>query len=56
MPMDFPGNFGPGLNDFGNTNFGLADEDIINYGEFLNDTDGITMDLGMWEDLGGTEA
>jgi hypothetical protein len=56
MPMEFPGNFGQSLNDFGNTNFSLGDDDIINYGEFLNDTDGITMDLGIWEDLAGTEA
>lgn len=53
IPMDFTNNFGSGLSDFGNTNFGVED-DIINYGEFLNDNDGLTMDL-VWEDLAGTE-
>jgi hypothetical protein len=56
IPMDFGSNFGPGLTDFSNANFGVVDDEIINYGEFLNDSDALTMELGMWEDLGGTEA
>ena len=55
--MDFGNSFGTGLNDFGTTNFGVGEEDIINYGEFLNDGDGsMNMDLNIWEDITGTEA
>ena len=56
MQMDFGNSFASGLGDFGTTNFSGVDEDIINYGEFLNDNDGINMELGIWEDIGGTEA
>jgi len=57
MPdFGFPSSIG----DFGNPNFTTMpmDEDIINYGDFLNDNDGLNgIDLSMWgEDLGGTEA
>lgn len=57
IQMDFGNTFPTGLNDFGTTNFGVGDEDIINYGEFLNDDGGgMNMELTMWEDLPGTEA
>jgi len=56
IPIDFGNTFGTSLSDFGTSNFGVVEDDIINYGEFLNDNDGLNMDLSMWEELGGTEA
>lgn len=58
IPMDFPNTFGStGLGDFNSSNFGVADEDIINYGEFLNDNEGLGMDLPLWgEELGAPDA
>jgi hypothetical protein len=57
IQMDFGNSFSTGLNDFSTTNFGVGEDDIINYGEFLNDNEGgIGMDLGIWEDLPSTEA
>jgi hypothetical protein len=61
IPMDFVNNFNSGnLTDFGNSGFGGMgsgmEDDMVNYSEFLNDTDGLNMDMGLWDpDLGGTE-
>jgi hypothetical protein len=56
MPMEFSiGN--TGLADFSSTSFGMPDEDIINYGEFLNDNEGLGIELPLWgEELGAPEA
>jgi hypothetical protein len=55
--VDFGNNFGSGLQDFSASNFGIVGEDdIINYGDFLNEDGGVQLDMGIWEDLGGTEA
>jgi hypothetical protein len=56
LPIDFGTGF-PG--DFANTTFPNMDmgSEIIDYGEFLNDSEGLTMDFPVWGegDL-GTEA
>lgn len=53
---DFGSNFGGGLADFSASNFGIAaEEDIINYGDFLNDDGALNVDMNMWEELGPTE-
>ena len=53
--MDFGNNFGGGLgNDFNAASFGVGpDEDIINYGDFLNDGDNnlLVGDIGLWDEL-----
>lgn len=53
--MEFDPSFGGGLSaDFNTSSFNVGpDEDIINYGEFLNDGDNnLSMgDLGLWEEL-----
>jgi hypothetical protein len=51
LSMQFPTSFTGGLTEFVGTTFG--DEDIVNYGEFLNDSEGLGMDLGggIWEEL-----
>ena len=61
-PMDFASSFSGALEGFPGSSFGamgLEDEGMVNYSEFLNDNDGLNMDLtAMWssEDLTGTEA
>jgi hypothetical protein len=54
---DFGTNFGGGgLGDFSATTFGIAaEDDIINYGDFLNEDGGLNVDMNMWEELGSTE-
>jgi hypothetical protein len=54
-PMDFGSNFGGGLgNDFNTASFSVgADDDIINYGDFLNDGDNslVLGEIGLWDEL-----
>jgi len=53
-PMDFGSNFAGGLGtDFNTSSFNVgADDDIINYGDFLNDGDNnLVMGDMLWEDL-----
>ena len=60
MPMDFGASFSGGLEGFPSSTFGtmgMEEEGMVNYSEFLNDNDGLTMELQMWpDDLTGTEA
>jgi len=53
--MDFGNNFGGGLgNDFNTASFSVgADDDIINYGDFLNDGDNslVLGEIGLWDEL-----
>jgi len=60
LPLEFTSNFNGALSDFGNSSFApmAMEDEIVNYGEFLNDTDGMGMDFSNWAetDLTGTEA
>ena len=52
--MDFGNSFGTGLgNEFTTPTFNVGTEDdIINYGDFLNDGDaGISLDMSIWDEL-----
>lgn len=59
MPMDFVSSFSGGLESFPSSTFevGMEEGEMVNYSEFLNDSDGLNMELAIWpEDLPGTEA
>ena len=61
MPIDFTNTFANSLDSFPTSSFGtvnIDEEQTVNYSEFLNDNDGLNMELGIvWsDDINGTEA
>ena len=50
MPIDFGTSFTNSLDNFPTSGFGtvnIDEEQTVNYSEFLNDNDGLTMELTM---------